>query len=89
MPRALAPFVSVLPMRLIESLLMFSIRCPTRTALAAALSLLAVSAACGGTSSKPPSPDVWATVDDHQIKQDDVLKTWRREAAGRPDVDDR
>jgi peptidyl-prolyl cis-trans isomerase SurA len=63
---------------------MFSIRCHTRTALVAALSLLAVSAACGGTSSKPPSPDVWATVDDHQIKQDDVLKTWRREAQAVP-----
>ncbi len=50
------------------------------TPLLAVLSLFAVSAACGGSSSKPPSPDVWATVDDHQIRQDDVLKSYRREA---------
>jgi peptidyl-prolyl cis-trans isomerase SurA len=50
----------------------------------AAFAALALSTACSGTSNKPPSPDVWATVDDHQIKQDDVLKAWRRSAQAVP-----
>ena len=33
-----------------------------------------------GTTVKAPGPDVWATVDDHEIHQDDVMKTYRREA---------
>ena len=51
-----------------------------RHALLAALSALALSAGCGGLGSKAPAPDVWAVVDGHEIRQDDVIKTYRREA---------
>jgi peptidyl-prolyl cis-trans isomerase SurA len=42
--------------------------------------LVVLSAGCGGLGSKAPAPDVWAVVDGHEIHQDDVVKTYRREA---------
>jgi peptidyl-prolyl cis-trans isomerase SurA len=52
--------------------------------LFAVLSALVVAAACGSSETRAPSPDVWAVVDGHQIHQDDVVKTYRREAQNVP-----
>ncbi len=51
--------------------------------IAAVLSILVFAASCGG-GTKAPAPDVWAVVDGHEIHQDDVVKTWRREAQTAP-----
>jgi peptidyl-prolyl cis-trans isomerase SurA len=48
--------------------------------LFAVLVALAASAACGRSETQAPAPDVWAVVDGHQIHQDEVVKTYRREA---------
>lgn len=42
--------------------------------------LLCLLAACGGRSSAPSSPDVWAVVDGREIRRDDVEKAYRRVA---------
>src|SRR5579863_6378763 len=49
-------------------------------ALLAALPTLALVAGCGGLGRKASAPDVWAVVNGHEIHQDDVVKTYRREA---------
>jgi peptidyl-prolyl cis-trans isomerase SurA len=48
------------------------------------LSTGSLMAACGGGQAKASSPDVWAVVNGHEIHQDDVVKTYRREAQNPP-----
>src|SRR5689334_11946826 len=47
---------------------------------------LVLTAGCGGGAGNatPSSPDVWATVDGHEIKKDDVEKVYKRVAATTP-----
>ena len=55
-------------------------------ALAACLLTLSTGVAFSGCHSAPgaPAPDVWAVVNGHEIRQDDVVKTYRREAQNPP-----
>ena len=53
------------------------------TALACGV-VLGGAVACGGASSPNLAADVWAVVDDHQIRQSDVEKAYRRVAPPQP-----